>query len=148
MNSFRPFLCVPAQIRKGMYYFLFPLISNEMLLARKACVSGDIGTKHVISPSITLTDAWLIQSVCSNPLHSSHAYWYPQTYTLWTTKYFKKLKSCSLLFQLMWWSGQKDFLTKVRWWGFSFFFSPMEKWEYRMMFLILIFMSSPQFGAL
>lgn len=32
--------------------------------------------------------------------------------------------------------------------GVFFLFSHMEKWEYRMMFLILIFMSSPQFGAL
>lgn len=86
-------------------------------MARKACVSGDIGTKHVLSLSITLSDTWLIQSVCSNPLHLSHAYWYPQTYAFWFTKYFKnkikKLESCSLLFQLMARSGQKDFLAKV-----------------------------------
>lgn len=116
MNRFRPFLCVSAQIWKGMYYFLFLLISNE---ARKACVSGDISTKHAISPSIALTDAWLIHLICSNPLHLSHEYWYPQTYTFWTTKYFKIkiLRSCSWLFSLMW-SGQKDFLTNISWWIF------------------------------
>lgn len=119
-----------AQIWKRMYYFLFPLVSNE---TRKAPVSGDVSTKHVISPP--LTGIWFIQSACNNPLHLSHAYWYPQPMpsgllTAWKLK--KKIKlEVAVCFSLYDEIPRKISYSKVILWFGLFFFSTSSIWKNR-----------------